>query len=92
MIDEEGDLSSEYKNTRLLAIENHKPWVEAASEMGCHSIRVNLNGNVKKVESWKTLSKESLSTLSDYASTYNINIIVEAHTNTYKMAKEVYNT
>jgi len=79
MIDEEGDLSSEDKNTRLLAIENHKPWVEAASEMGCHSIRVNLNGNVKKVESWKTLSKESLSTLSDYASTYNINIIVENH-------------
>ena len=79
MIDEEGDLSSEDKNTRLLAIENHKPWVEVASEMGCHSIRVNLHGSINKVESWKASSKDSLIILSDYASNYNINIIVENH-------------
>jgi sugar phosphate isomerase/epimerase len=79
MIDEEGDLSSEDKNTRLLAIENHKPWIEASNKMGCHSIRVNLNGSFDNVESWKLESKESLSYLCDYALNYDINIIVENH-------------
>jgi len=79
MIDGEGDLSSEELSTRLLAIENHKPWIEAASEMGCHSIRVNLHGSSDNIEAWKTSSKDSLSILSDYALNYNINILVENH-------------
>tara|TARA_B110000444_G_scaffold232442_1_gene241136 strand:- start:965 stop:1933 length:969 start_codon:yes stop_codon:yes gene_type:complete len=79
MIDDIGDLSTKNKTSRLKAIENHKPWVEAASQMDCHSIRVNLHGIADDIESWKTVSKESLSTLSDFASNYNINIIVENH-------------
>ena len=53
--------------------------VEAANEMGCHSIRVNLNGSTENVESWKFSSKESLANLCDYALNYNINVIVENH-------------
>lgn len=79
MIDGEGDLSSEKLSARLLSIENHKPWVEAASEMGCHSIRVNLHGSSDNIEAWKNSSKDSLSILSDYDLNYNINILVENH-------------
>lgn len=79
MIDAEGDLSSEDNISRANAVENHKPWVEAANEMGCHSIRVNLNGSAENVESWKVSSKESLANLCDYALNYNINVIVENH-------------
>ena len=78
MIDDEGDLSTSNEKKRLKAIENHKIWVEAASEMGCHSIRVNLHGT-KDAEKWKATSSESLSKLSDYASAYNVNVIVENH-------------
>ena len=78
MIDDEGDLSTLNKKNRLQAVENHKIWIEAASEMGCHSIRVNLHGT-SDAEKWKVTSSESLSKLSDYASDYNINIIVENH-------------
>ncbi len=78
MIDSEGDLSTLSERKRVKAIENHKIWVEAASEMGCHSIRVNLHGT-SNAEKWKVTSSESLSKLSDYASDYNINIIVENH-------------
>ena len=78
MIDDEGNLSTLNQSKRIKAIENHKIWVEAASEMGCHSIRVNLHGT-SDAEKWKVTSSESLSKLSDYASDYNINIIVENH-------------
>ena len=78
MIDDEGNLSTLNQKKRIKAIENHKIWVEAASEMGCHSIRVNLHGT-SDAEKWKVTSSESLSKLSDYASDYNINIIVENH-------------
>ncbi len=78
MIDDEGDLSTLNEKRRLKAIENHKIWVETASEMGCHSIRVNLHGTTD-AEKWKATSSESLSKLSDYASDYNVNIIVENH-------------
>ena len=76
--DDEGNLSTLNQKKRIKAIENHKIWVEAASEMGCHSIRVNLHGT-SDAEKWKVTSSESLSKLSDYASDYNINIIVENH-------------
>ncbi len=78
MIDDEGNLSTLNQRKRIKAIENHKIWIEAASEMGCHSIRVNLHGT-SDAEKWKVTSSESLSKLSDYASDYNINIIVENH-------------
>tara|TARA_B100001059_G_scaffold147225_1_gene147114 strand:+ start:2259 stop:3227 length:969 start_codon:yes stop_codon:yes gene_type:complete len=79
MIDAEGDLSSKDKVSRLKAIENHIQWIEAANKMGCHSIRVNLNGSSNDSESWKVSSKESLAFLSDYALNFNINVIVENH-------------
>src|SRR5690606_6688075 len=36
-----GDLEKEKRNR---AVELHKPWIEAAAFLGCHSIRVNTDG------------------------------------------------
>jgi L-ribulose-5-phosphate 3-epimerase len=45
MIDGEGDLSAAAASDRDQAIANHKAWVDAAVELGCHSIRINTGSN-----------------------------------------------
>ena len=76
--DEVGDLawSDEAKRTR--AIEAHHPWIEASKNIGCHSVRINLFGE-KERDAWKSAAVRALSSLGEYASQYNINVIVENH-------------
>lgn len=93
MVDGEGDLSIEKQSDRLLSIENHKRWVDAAAQLGCHSIRVNLYGAID-LEIWKSASTDSLRKLSEYASSSKINILVENHggfSSNAKLLMEVIN-
>ncbi len=78
MIDGEGNLADADTSKRLVGIENHHKWVDAAHYLGCHAIRVNLGGGVDKDEAIKA-SIDSLTKLSDYAKGSNINILVENH-------------
>lgn len=78
MVDGEGELASSNQTEREKAIENHKKWVDAASFLGAHSIRVNLFGSEDR-EEWKTSAIEGLKGLSEYAAEQNINVIVENH-------------
>lgn len=78
MVDGEGDLAADEEATRNEAIEKHKKWVDAAAGMGCHSIRVNLNGS-DEPETWLTNSVDGLGRLAAYAADKNINVIVENH-------------
>ena len=78
MIDGEGDLSTTDEEERAKAIKNHHKWVDAAAAMGCHSIRVNLDGTMEQ-KPWEETSVKSLTQLSTYAKEKNINIIVENH-------------
>ncbi|QYA26843.1 sugar phosphate isomerase/epimerase [Gramella sp. MT6] len=78
MIDGEGDLAANDSIERNKAVDNHKKWVDAASYLGCHSIRVNLFGS-EVPEEWKQNSIDALSKLSEYATTKDINILVENH-------------
>ena len=78
MIDDEGDLSSSEEQERMTAIENHKLWIDAAHQMGCTAVRLNLHGE-KEEAKWIKNSIESLSALSEYAAPFNINVIVENH-------------
>ena len=59
-------------------MENHKRWVDAASKLGCHSIRVNTFGT-NDPEIWKTTVVDGLRKLSEYAATKNINVLCENH-------------
>lgn len=78
MIDGQGDLAVSDDKERQEAVERHYKWVDAAAAMGCHSIRVNLNGE-SDPEKWHTNSVDGLTQLSTYAKSKNINIIVENH-------------
>ena len=78
MVDGEGDLATKNNSNREKAIENHIKWIEMAHELGCHSIRVNLNGEKQK-ENWIEYSSKSLTKLCSIAKKDKINIIVENH-------------
>ncbi|MEM1340410.1 MAG: sugar phosphate isomerase/epimerase family protein [Bacteroidota bacterium] len=78
MVDGQGNLAAADENERNEAVENHHKWVDAAAAMGCHAIRVNLNGSREK-EEWMNASVDGLSKLAGYAKEKNINIIVENH-------------
>lgn len=78
MIDGQGNLAAEDAAERKAAAENHHKWVNAAAAMGCHSIRVNLNG-AQDPEAWVTASVDGLTQLATYAKEKNINVIVENH-------------
>jgi len=78
MIDGEGDLGIQDKTKRLEGVDNHKKWVDAAHELGCHSIRVNLFGEGTP-EQQEDASADSMRLLAEYAKDKNVNILVENH-------------
>jgi len=78
MVDGQGDLAHADAAVRKAAVENHYKWVDAAAALGCHSIRVNLNGTMDP-DLWVPASVDGLTQLSDYAKGKDINIIVENH-------------
>ncbi len=78
MVDGQGDLALSNPDERKKAVENHYKWVNAAADMNCHSIRVNLNGSSNPDE-WKKNAADGLKQLATYAKDKNINIVVENH-------------
>ena len=88
MVDDEGNLSSSNLNEIKISIEKHKRWIEMASKLECHSVRVNLEGE-DQLDKWKDNSTKGLSMLSEFASNYNINIIVENHGGNSSIGKEL---
>lgn len=78
MIDGQGNLAVSDEAERNETIEKHKKWVDAAAAMGCHAIRVNLNGS-SEPEEWIANSVDGLTKLSTYAKTKNVNVLVENH-------------
>lgn len=78
MVDGEGELADTSLKVRTKAVENHYKWIRAAQFLGCHSIRVNAAGR-GTTEQVQAAAIDGLSKLSDYASKYSINVIVENH-------------
>ena len=76
MVDGQGDIAVPDDAKRKEAVENHYKWVDAAAALGCHSIRVNLNGSMDP-EVWMPSSVDGLKQLATYAKDKNVNIIVE---------------
>ena len=80
MVDEEGPLSLPIEKERLMAVDNHKKWVEAAKFLGCKTVRLNLHGEGSAADK-KIASIDSLSRLGVFAQSMDINIVVENHGN-----------
>lgn len=78
MIDGEGRLGDADEPKRLEAVERHYKWVEAAQELGCHSIRVNAASS-GTYEEQAALAADGLRRLCEYADPYGLNVIVENH-------------
>lgn len=78
MIDREGNLGDTDDKARKKAVDNHYKWVDAAKFLGCHSIRVNAYGE-GTVEDVSAAAIDGLGSLSEYAKTVGMNVIVENH-------------
>jgi sugar phosphate isomerase/epimerase len=78
MVDDEGDLGTADKQARMTAVENHFKWVNAASILGCHSVRVNAFGDPDRA-SYRAAIMDAMSRLAEYAAKLNLNIIIENH-------------
>lgn len=78
MCDGEGRLGDPDDAARAKAIDNHRPWLEWASALGCHAIRVNAasSGNA---DEQKRLAADGLSRLTEIAAQSQLNVIVENH-------------
>lgn len=79
MVDGEGGLAEHGLVARSEAIKNHYKWVHAASELGCHSIRVNAYGSSQDPKVLHGALVEGLGNLAGYAKAMGINVIVENH-------------
>lgn len=78
MIDGEGHLGDPDEAKRRQAVENHKPWLEAAKMLGCHSIRVNAASEGTYDEQLK-LAADGLMALTLIAEEHQLSVIVENH-------------
>jgi len=78
MVDDEGELGTASEKERRKAVENHHKWVDAASILGCHSIRVNAFGESDR-ELFRTSMVDGLGRLAEYAAQSDIHIIIENH-------------
>jgi len=63
---------------RREAVENHRPWLEAAALLGCHAIRVNAGGQGTREEVSRRVA-ESLNALGDLAAPLGLSVLVENH-------------
>lgn len=78
MCDGEGALGDPDDADRATAVENHQKWIDAAVELGCHSIRVNAQSAGSEGEQ-RRLATDGLRALTERGEEAGINVIVENH-------------
>jgi sugar phosphate isomerase/epimerase len=78
MCDNEGRLGDPSLAKRAKAVENHHKWVEAAKQLGCHSIRVNA-ASEGEYQDQVFRAADGLRSLSEFADSHDINVLVENH-------------
>lgn len=78
MCDGEGNLGDPSDSNRKVAVSNHKKWLEAAKQLGCHSIRVNA-ASAGTWDEQQKLAADGLRGLCELAEPYGLNVLVENH-------------
>ena len=73
-----GSLGNLDEKLRVKQVESHYQWIDAAANLGCTMIRVNLDGEGNPDDVAKA-SVDSLGRLLDYGKKQNIDVIVENH-------------
>jgi sugar phosphate isomerase/epimerase len=78
MVDEAGRLGDPDASLRSDAVARHRPWVDAARFLGCHSIRVNARSEGSAGEQMRLMA-DGLRRLAEDAAPKEINVLVENH-------------
>jgi L-ribulose-5-phosphate 3-epimerase len=78
MCDGEGALGDPDEGRRAQAVENHRKWLDAATVLGCHSIRVNAQSSGTREEQAR-LAADGLRRLSELGDQAGLYVIVENH-------------
>ena len=78
MCDGLGELGDPDAGGRTKAVEAHRPWLEIAKGLGCHSIRVNAASR-GTWEEQRDLAADGLQRLCRFAEPLGLNVIVENH-------------
>ncbi len=78
MCDGEGQLGDPDTARRVVAVENHRKWVEAARTLGCVTIRVNA-ASAGSFDEQQKLAADGLRRLTEIGASMDINIVVENH-------------
>jgi sugar phosphate isomerase/epimerase len=78
MVDDEGDLGITDDKSRRTSVENHFKWVNAASILGCHTVRVNAFGEADR-SAYRAAIVDGMGQLAEYAAQSNLNIVIENH-------------
>ena len=78
MCDAEGNLGDPDTAARQQAVENHYKWVNMASFLGCHAIRVNAASQGTYEEQMERAA-DGLRSLTEYADNEGISVVVENH-------------
>ncbi len=84
MCDGEGLMGHSDRAQRMRAAQNHRKWVDIASDLGCHSIRTNMYSDVNpkidaEIEQVLEYCAQSFNDLCGYAQAKNVNVIIENH-------------
>ena len=84
MVDAEGELGALDEAVRARAVENHKPYIDAAAASGIPTIRLNAGGESLRVDASMQAAHDqtvkSLRELGAYAKTHGgVNLVVENH-------------
>lgn len=78
MVDGEGYIGNPNTHERAEAIENHKPWVDAAAILGCHAIRVvAATDDGLPWNDQHDLVLDGLTKLAEYSSAQGISLVIE---------------
>lgn len=78
MVDGEGNLGDPDTALRERAVENHRKWLDAASSLGCHSIRVNARSSGPREEQAR-LAADGLRRVCEFAEPHELGVLVENH-------------
>jgi len=78
LVDKAGELGASDKTLRDSAIEIHKKWIDAATLLGCATVRVNAHGDGIPEEIMKNCVS-SFSELASYADDKDVYLLVENH-------------
>jgi sugar phosphate isomerase/epimerase len=84
MCDGEGLMGHSDRAARLQAADNHRRWVDIAAELGCHSIRTNMQAEKQpatpaEIDALLERCAESFTRLCEYAVPSGVNVIIENH-------------